>query len=58
MKENALHEVVVEKNPSKRHILRHELIEIRGLGRIENYPYLVTRIGAYAQESHNLMVFF
>jgi IS4 transposase len=48
MKDNALYEVVGEKEvPQNRHILKDQLIELRGLGAIEKCPYPPRRIEAY-----------
>ncbi len=58
MKENALYEVVGERKvPQNRHILKDELIELRGLGAIEKCPYPLRRIEAYAPETNKVLVF-
>jgi IS4 transposase len=58
MKENALYEVVGERKvPQNRHILKDELIELRGLGAIEKCPYPLRRIEAYDPETDKVLVF-
>ena len=58
MKDNALYEVVGERKvPHNRHILKDELIELRGLGAIEKCPYPLRRIEAYDPETDNTLVF-
>jgi hypothetical protein len=58
MKENALYEVVGERKvPQNRHILKDELIELRGLGAIEKCPYPLRRIEAYDPETEKVLVF-
>jgi len=58
IKDNALHEVVREKEvPQNRHILKDELIELRGLGAIKKCPYPLRRIEAYDPENGKILVF-
>jgi hypothetical protein len=58
MKENALYEVVVEKDvPQNRHMLKDELIEHRGFKAIEKCPYPLRRIEAYDPENDKVLVF-
>jgi IS4 transposase len=58
MKNNALYEVVGEKEvPQNRHILKDELIELRGLGALEKCPYPLRRIEAYDPETDKVLVF-
>jgi IS4 transposase len=58
MKDNALYEVVGEKEvPQSRHILKDELIELRGLGAIEKCSYPLRRIEAYDPDTDKVLVF-
>jgi len=58
MKDNALYEVVGEKEvPQNRHILKDELIELRGLGALNKCPYPLRRIEAYDPETDKVLVF-
>jgi hypothetical protein len=58
MKDNALHEVVGERKvPQNRHILKDELIELRGSGAIEKCPFPLRPIEAYDPEADNVQIF-
>jgi hypothetical protein len=58
MKDNALYEVVGEKEvPQNRHILRDELIELRGLDALNKCPYPLRRIEAYDPETERVLIF-
>ena len=58
IKDNALYEVVGEKEvPQNRHILKDQLIELRGLGAIEKCPYPLRRIEAYDPGTDKILVF-
>jgi hypothetical protein len=58
MKDNAVYEVVGERRvPQNRHILKDELIELRGLKAIEKCPYPLRRIEAYDVETDKVLVF-
>jgi hypothetical protein len=58
MKDNALYEVVGGKEvPQNRHILKDELIELRGLGALNKCPYPLRRIEAYDPETDKVLVF-
>ena len=58
MKDNAVYEVVGERRaPQNRHILKDELIELRGLKAIEKCPYPLRRIEAYDPETDKVLVF-
>ena len=58
MKDNALYEVVGGKEVSKnRHILKDELIELRGLGALNKCPYPLRRIETYDLETDKVLVF-
>lgn len=58
MKDNALYEVVGEKEvPQNRHILKDELVELRGLGALNKCPYPLRRIEAYDPETDKALVF-
>jgi len=58
MKDNAVYEVVGERRlPQNRHILKDELIELRGLRAIEKCPYPLRRIEAYDPETDKVLVF-
>ena len=58
MKDNALYEVVGEKEvPQNRHILKDQLIELRGLGAIEKCPYPLRRIKAHDPGTDKILVF-
>jgi hypothetical protein len=58
MKDNAVYEVVGERRvPQNRHILKDELIELRGLGAIEKCPCPLRRIEAYDPETDKALVF-
>ncbi len=58
MKDNALYEVVGEKEvPQNRHILKDELIELRGLGALNKCPYPLRRIEAYDPEAERVLIF-
>jgi hypothetical protein len=58
MKDNAVYEVVGERRiPQNHHILKDELIELRGLKAIEKCPYPLRRIEAYDPETDKVLVF-
>jgi hypothetical protein len=58
MKDNAVYEVVGERRvPQNRHILKDELIELRGLNAIGKCPYPLRRIEAYDPETDKILVF-
>ncbi len=58
MKDNALYDVVGEKEvPQGRHILKDELIELRGPKAIETCPYPLRRIEVYDPEAEEVLVF-
>jgi len=58
MKDNAVYEVVGERRlPQNRHILKDELIELRGFKAIEKCPYPLRRIEAYDPETDKVLVF-
>jgi hypothetical protein len=58
MKENALYEVVGETTvPQNRHILKDELIELRGTKAIEKCPYPLRRIEVEDPETGEILVF-
>jgi IS4 transposase len=58
MKDNAVYEVVGERRvPQNRHILKDELIELRGVKAIEKCPYPLRRIEAYDPETDKVLVF-
>ncbi len=58
MKDNTLYEVVGEKEvPQNRHILKDELVELRGLGALNKCPYPLRRIEAYDSETDRVLIF-
>jgi hypothetical protein len=58
MKDNALHEVVGEGEiPQNRHILKDEMIELKGPHAIEKCPYSLRRIEFCAPETEEVLVF-
>jgi IS4 transposase len=58
MKEYAVYEVVGERRVSQnRHVLKDELIELKGLKAIEKCPYPLRRIEAYDSETDKVLVF-
>jgi len=58
MKDNALYEVVgVKKVPPNRHVLKDELIELRGPKAIEKCPYPLRRIEVYDPDTEQILVF-
>jgi hypothetical protein len=58
MKDNAVYEVVGERRvPQNRHILKDELIELRGVKAIEKCPYPLRRIEAYDPEADKVLIF-
>jgi hypothetical protein len=58
MKDNAVYEVVGERRvPQNRHILKDELIELRGVKAIEKCPYPLRRIEAYDPETDKVLIF-
>ncbi len=57
MKDNAFYEVVGEKEvPQNRHILKDQLIELRGLGANEKCPYPLRRIKLYDPGTDNINI--
>jgi len=58
MKDNALFKVIKEnKIPQYRHILKDEIIELRGVGAFEKCPYQLRRIEFYNHEKEEVLVF-
>ena len=58
MKDNALYEVVGEKKvPQNRHVLKDELIELRGIRAIEKCPYPLRRIEVCDPGTGEILVF-
>jgi len=58
MKDNALYDVVGEGEvPQNRHVLKDEMIELRGHKAIEKCPYPLRRIEVYDPESGEVLVF-
>jgi len=58
MKENALYQVVGERKvPQNRHILKDEIIELRGLNAFEKCPYRLRRIEFYDTKKEEILVF-
>jgi hypothetical protein len=58
MKDNALYEVVGEGEiPQNRHVLKDEVIELRGLQAVEKCPYPLRRIEVYDPETEEVLVF-
>ena len=58
MKDNAVYEVIRKnKVPQNRHILKDEIIELRGLGAFEKCPYQLRRIEFYNSEKQEILVF-
>ncbi len=58
MKENALYEVVGENDlPQNRHVLKDEMIELRGPKAIEKCPHPLRRIEVYDPETEEVLVF-
>ncbi len=58
MKDNALYEVVGEKQvPQNRHVLKDELIELRGIGAIEKCPYPLRRIEVWDPGTGEILAF-
>ncbi len=58
MKDNALFKVIKEnKVPQYRHILKDEIIELRGVGAFEKCPYPLRRIEFYNPEKEEVLVF-
>jgi IS4 transposase len=58
MKDNALYEVVGEGEiPQNRHVLKDEMIELRGPHAIEKCPYPLRRIEVYDPETEGVLVF-
>jgi hypothetical protein len=45
------------ENPQDRHILKDEMIELRGLNTIRNCSYPLRRIEAYDPDSDKLLVY-
>jgi hypothetical protein len=58
MKDNALYEVVGEGEiPQNRHVLKDEMIELRGPHAIEKCPYPLRRIEVYDPQTEGVLVF-
>jgi hypothetical protein len=58
MKDNALYEVVGEGEvPQNRHVLKDEMIELRGTKAIEKCPYPLRRIEVYDPKTEEVLVF-
>ena len=58
MKDNALYEVVgVKEVPKNRHVLKDELIELRGPKAIDKCPYPLRRIEVYDPDTKQILVF-
>jgi len=58
MKDNALFKVIKEnKVPQYRHILKDEIIELRGVGAFEKCSYQLRRIEFYNHEKEEVLVF-
>jgi hypothetical protein len=58
MKDNALYEVVGQREiPRNRHILKDEMIELRGPKAIEKCPYPLRRVEVYDPEAEEVLVF-
>ena len=58
MKDNSLYEVVKKnKVPQNRHILKDEIIELRGLGAYEKCPYRLRRIEFFNPIKKEVLVF-
>ena len=58
MKDNALYEAVGENDvPKNSHVLKDEMIELRGLKAIEKCPYPLRRIEVYDPETEEVLVF-
>ena len=58
MKDNALYEVVGEREvPQNSHVLKDEMIELRGTKAIEKCPYPLRRIEVYDPQTEQVLVF-
>jgi len=58
MKDNALYDVVGEaKVPQNRHVLKDEMIELRGPKAIEKCPYPLRRVEVYDPDKEEVLVF-
>jgi hypothetical protein len=58
MKDNALYETIGEaKVPQNRHILKDEMIELRGLKALEKCPHPLRRIEVYDPDKEEVLVF-
>jgi hypothetical protein len=58
MKDNAIYEVIGERRiPQNRHILKDELMELRGFKAIEKCPYPLRRVEAYDPDTDKVLVF-
>ncbi len=58
MKDNAVYEVVRENTvPQRRHILKDEIIELRGMKAYEKCPYPLRRIELYDTAKEEVLVF-
>ena len=58
MKDNAVYDVIKKNEvPRNRHILKDEIIELRGVGAYEKCPYKLRRIEFYNAEKKEILVF-
>ena len=58
MKDNAQYEVIRKNQiPKNRHILKDEILELRGVGAYEKCPYQLRRIEFYNSEKQEILVF-
>jgi Domain of unknown function (DUF4372)/Transposase DDE domain len=58
MKDNAVYEVVGEREvPQNRHVVKDEMIELRGAKAIEKCPYPLRRVEVYDSEKKETLVF-
>jgi IS4 transposase len=58
MKDNAVYDVIKKNEvPRYRHILKDEIIELRGVGAYEKCPYKLRRIEFYNDEKKEILVF-
>jgi hypothetical protein len=58
MKDNAVYDVIKKNEvPRNRHILKDEIIELKGVGAYEKCPYKLRRIEFYNAEKKEILVF-
>ena len=58
MKDNAVYDVIKKNEvPRYRHILKDEIIELRGVGAYDKCPYKLRRIEFYNDEKKEILVF-